>query len=459
MARALSGLVPAARPKEVTARLAELEGILSQVRLEEIFARRELAPPVPEEDPWKDVARWLWARLATWALDATEQAVGPEAVAALPEEEKGRLLYSYLFSPNPDPFDQRLRFLLSLRIHAGLLRGDMPALKRLLDQWRKERADSPLLPLRQEEHLTVLSAAHYQAVREALYKKGFERVEGVPWPTAPLEKPNARGQAQLRPVVADARPLMPPEEVERWAQIMWRQREDLSDLDADVLDALSAIWLAQARTPQDEAVAEVDDLLALRGIQPKQGGQGRRGGYEPEQRASILQALSHIQNLWINMTQVEVYPEEEPGKRRRKPSRQAIQSRAFVITDRMGQLRLDGYMDVERFIFRPGKVFAHFLFGPGRQTALLSAKALEYDPYRQLREKRLTRFFSHQWRCRAHTGNYAQPFRVATLLEAAAERIGISPQLLNMIERGKRGKRLSPETEKRIEKWLTQETP
>jgi hypothetical protein len=40
-------------------------------------------------------------------------------------------------------------------------------------------------------------------------------------------------------------------------------------------------------------------------------------------------------------------------------------------------------MDVERFIFRPGKVFAHFLFGPGRQTALLSAKALHYDPYRQ----------------------------------------------------------------------------
>ena len=42
---------------------------------------------------------------------------------------------------------------------------------------------------------------------------------------------------------------MPPEEVEAWAQRMWRQREELSDLDADALDILSALWLYQARTP------------------------------------------------------------------------------------------------------------------------------------------------------------------------------------------------------------------
>jgi len=63
-------------------------------------------------------------------------------------------------------------------------------------------------------------------------------------------------------------------------------------------------------------------------------------------------------------------------------------------------------------------VFAHFLAGPGRQTALLSAKALQYDPYRQTWEKRLTRYLSWQWRCEAHTGNYLQPFAVATLLTA-----------------------------------------
>ena len=32
----------------------------------------------------------------------------------------------------------------------------------------------------------------------------------------------------------------------RWAQRMWEQRKELSDLDADVLDALCGLWLTQA---------------------------------------------------------------------------------------------------------------------------------------------------------------------------------------------------------------------
>jgi DNA-binding XRE family transcriptional regulator len=134
----------------------------------------------------------------------------------------------------------------------------------------------------------------------------------------------------------------------------------------------------------------------------------------------MLQSLSHIQNLWLTMATLETYDGDaaRPGTRRRKPTTRAIQSRAFVITDLLGQLRLDGFVDVEKFIFRPGEVFAHFLAGPGRQTALLSAKALAYDPYRQTWEKRLTRYLSWQWRCEARTGDYLQPFAVTTLLTA-----------------------------------------
>jgi len=61
---------------------------------------------------------------------------------------------------------------------------------------------------------------------------------------------------------------------------MWRQRAELSDLDADALDALSTLWLGQARTPKDDAIAHVDDLLNLRGLKARRNGQGRRGGYE-----------------------------------------------------------------------------------------------------------------------------------------------------------------------------------
>jgi len=279
---------------------------------------------------------------------------------------------------------------------------------------------APAQPLPFADYLHVLSAAHYQAVREVLAQGAFAAVEGLPWPTARLEKGRARGHAQLRPVVTDVQPFLPPEEMERWTQLMWRQRGELADLDADTLDALSAIWLYQATDPHAAAVADVDDLLSMRGLTRHRGGQGRRGGYMAHQRTQMLQSLSHIQSLWLTMATLETYDGDatRPGTRRRKPITRAIQSRAFVITDLLGQLRLDGFVDVEKFIFRPGEVFAHFLAGPGRQTALLSAKALAYDPYRQTWEKRLTRYLSWQWRCEARTGDYLQPFAVTTLLTA-----------------------------------------
>jgi DNA-binding transcriptional regulator YiaG len=283
-----------------------------------------------------------------------------------------------------------------------------------------------------ELNLTVLGSLLYQAVREALSKNTFQSLEGSPWPTARLEKGNSRGQAQLRPAILDNQPLLAPQEIENWSQLMWKQREELSDLDADALDLLSHIWLQQARSPSHYAVGDVDQFLAMRGLKPKQGGDGRRGGYEPEQRAEMLKALSHIQNLWLNMGQVEV---AEPKSKRKRgsqkvsqyeanlTSKQDIQSKAFIITDRIGQLNMDGYMDVRRFIFQPGHLFAHYLFGPGRQVALLSAKAIQYDPYRQKWEKRLARYLSWQWRSQAQRGDYLRPYQVASLLETIGEAV------------------------------------
>jgi len=297
--------------------------------------------------------------------------------------------------------------------------------------WRGEGVPTPqpapTLPQPFADYLHVLSAAHYQAVREVLAQGAFAAVDGMPWPTARLEKGRARGHAQLRPVMTDVQPYLPPEEVERWTQLMWRQRGELADLDADTLDALSAIWLYQAKDPNAAAVADVDDLLRLRGLARHRGGAGRRGGYRDHQRTAMLQSLVHIQNLWLTMSALETYDSDarRPGTRQRKPTTRVIQSRAFVITDLLGQLRLDGFVDVEKFLFRPGEVFAHFLSGPGRQTALLSAKALAYDPYRQTWEKRLTRYLSWQWRCEAHAGDYLQPFAVTTLLTAVGHPVNL----------------------------------
>jgi DNA-binding XRE family transcriptional regulator len=298
-----------------------------------------------------------------------------------------------------------------------------------------EQEDSPGYGERDPDApLTSMSHATYHELRSKLVKsKNFQASPDNPWPTLFLTKGGAVGNAQLRPPVIENQPLMPPEEVERWVQIMWKQREELSDLDADALDLLCHTWLQQARRPDSSALAIVDQFLLMRGLKPKQSGQGRRGGFEPEQRRDMLRALSHIQSLWLNMGSVEVYEEETEAteestsnskkNRRRRAVKKDIESRAFVVTDRMGQLNMDGYMDVERFIFQPGKLFAQFLFGPGRQTALLSAKAVEYDPYRQRWEKRLARYFSWQWRIQSKHGSYTRPYRVATILEAVEEEI------------------------------------
>lgn len=396
----------------------------------------------------------LWKHVIAWAFEDMEKDLGAKTVQAMPEDEFDAKLNEYIFKkqdfasvagvligyyaqdlarlylealdPDGIPLENLRRFL-DIALKADKEDADgLPLIDLQLFDAKAETAEkadtSSLADLLQNRNLNVFSSPDYHALREALARKDlFREVEGVPWPTAFLDKGGVRGRAQLRPAAVENQPLMSPEEVDAWAKMMWQQREELSDLDADVLDALSAIWLAQARSVNDDAIADVDELLAMRGVQPKKSGQGRRGGYRPEQRAQMLQALSHIQNIWLDMAEVDVYEDTGKGKKRR--TKQAIQSRPFVITDRMGQIRLDGYMDVQKFIFRPGKVFARFLMREGRQTALLSAKALHFDPYRQKWEKRLTRYLSWQWRTQAYNGQYMRPYRVATLLEQVGEAI------------------------------------
>ena len=51
------------------------------------------------------------------------------------------------------------------------------------------------------------------------------------------------------------------------------------------------------------------------------------------------------------MHEVEVF-DVPHGKRKGKRRTETIESRPMVITDRAGQLRLDGYLEVDRFIFQ-----------------------------------------------------------------------------------------------------------
>jgi DNA-binding XRE family transcriptional regulator len=352
-----------------------------------------------------NLSRWLAAGITAW--DSGEAQLTADALA--------RRILRLVSSHGSEPLNTILGHLSS----TARVKDDLELLL-----GRRRTTDANLSGMTAPDGmLVVLSSENFQSLREALYKNSFRQVEGSPWPTATLDRQGSKSFAELRPAAMDLEPLLAPRTIEAWAATMWKQQSELSDLDADALDALCALYLNQAREADDTAVADVDEILAMRGLKPKRGGQGRRGGYEPEQRAEMLKALSHIQNIWINIAEVMVYEGAGKGRQAKRPVTKSLQSRPFIITDRMGQIRLDGYLEVERFIFRPGKAFAAFLFGSGRETGILFQKALQYDPFRRKWEKRLTRYISWHWRGASLNGDFAQTYQVQQLLDAVGERI------------------------------------
>ncbi len=362
---------------------------------------------IAEPGFFSKLARWVAVNVCFWLWEGdTLDSVDGESVGALVRvyAESSAQVLADMLSPPQKPVE-------SLKDILGIGRN----------------AEGPILPGELPQGMMpMLSAIEVQSLREALYKNAFRAVEGSVWPTAPLGRVASRHFAQMRPAAADDPCPLPAEQVAAWARTMWRQQRDLSDRDADALDALCAIYMAQARNPNDAAVAELDQLLALRGLKPKRGGAGRRGGYEPEQREDMLKALAHLQNIWITIAQVESGREGARGRQAKDAGTKTLQSRLFVITDRTGELRQDGSVDVERFVFRPGRAFAacmfgEGMFGEGRQTALLFQKALQYDPYRRRWEKRLTRYLCWQWRALAADAGAGQSCAVQALLDSVGE--------------------------------------
>jgi len=280
------------------------------------------------------------------------------------------------------------------------------------------RSDFPEPIPTADELISTNSAAVYHKLRSSMHPDAFQRYDGNAFPLALVDERDAKGAIEMKPPHIDGLAVLPPDEMEALANEMFRQKSELSELEADILDALCHLWMQQAQHPQARAIIDVDALLALRGLKQKKGGSGRRGGYMPEQRREMLQALARIQNLWLRIDELTTYAENgSTSKKHRRETRRGVTGPAFILTGAGGQVQLDGGLDIDRVSVTPGDVLALYLWGPGRQTALLSAKALQYDPYRQAPEKALTRYLSYLWRVRATRGTYREPLRVATLLE------------------------------------------
>lgn len=266
--------------------------------------------------------------------------------------------------------------------------------------------------LLKKDFLPVSSSASYQAMREAVALKKFNKDVESPYPTAYVEKSSIKGKIQLTPLQTEA---VYGEKLKELEASMWRKREQLSDLHVDVIDAMCATWIVQATSDESRAVITADDVLKLRGLKPHLGGSGRRGGYTKEQRDEISEAIQDLENIWFEIT--------EKVKRGKTSKTDFIQSRAIAVTDRGGQMRIDGTLDVMWFVFRPGSIFARYLLTEGRQSALLAAQALRYNVRTEAVEKRLVRYLSWQWRIRSKSASYLQPYEANTLIKEAGIKV------------------------------------
>lgn len=265
-------------------------------------------------------------------------------------------------------------------------------------------------------HISIPSSLPYYGTIQAISNNTqFKRTDESPWPTARIQHGEAVSIIELKPDTP--RHLLSAEVEQALTKHMWAQCESLSDDTADVLDAVMCMMLSSAKTPDDRVLIHVDHVLKLRGLTEKLSGSGRRGGFMPEQRTGVIDSLFAISNIWMTY-EGPVYQSKS-----KKPIQDAISSRLLVVTDLKGQKRIDGQYDWQETVCQLGYAFGRYLWTDGRQTALLSAKALNYHPGNQIPEKRLTRYFAWQWKIRARQGNYQQPFKVRTLLEVTGIKI------------------------------------
>ncbi len=368
-----------------------------------------------DEKAWEKFNDWFKKYLSHYVIDEMIQVFEYEHLRTINQKELNQLFFQKMnknFSENDRFMNEFTRLVNSyiekwiseVIITSDVEKGSIAYIADLLGMSGQTEKQQQFESLVKNRNLLVMSNVIYQSIIETLSNQVFKRYDEYQWPKAKIVNNLLKGTVQLK---LDEESRL----TSTWLSQIWQQVEILSELDVDIFDALCHIYLAKSTMIQDGIEIQFDDLLNLRGLKPKLGGSGRRGGYETKQRQQVLKALSILQDLWIEMEDVVVY---EKGKRMKK----SMKGRALHFKDLKGnEYRFNDAEIPERFVFTMGKVFEPFLSGSGRQVKLLPKQAIEYNPYQRKWEKKLIRYLSWRWRTQARKGSYLQPHKISTLLE------------------------------------------
>lgn len=381
-----------------------------------------------QDTAWEEFCSWFQMYLTEWILDEMMKAIGSELMEQMSNKELNDLFYEQMtknLSSN-ELFITKYTNIVSNYMNEwinniinsmNLTHSSIEEIESLLqiskptNQETLTQSENLVFSLGVGQHLHVMNNAPYQYVREALYKKNFQILNASPWPTVPLYKGNLEGIIQIRPF-QNADCSIPTQLMIEKAH---QQTQSLTDLDVDMFDALCSIFLSKARYTEDLIEIQLNDLLLIRGLKPKLGGEGRRGGFEQKQKDKVLQSLTKIQSLWLELNKATIY---EKGK----PVQTQLHGRTFLFVDHnRKEYDISLLNDPKTITFTVDKIFTKYLYGSGRQIALLPIQALRYNPYSQTWEKRIARYFSWRWRTQARKGEFLQPNKIRTLLEAIGE--------------------------------------
>jgi DNA-binding XRE family transcriptional regulator len=242
------------------------------------------------------------------------------------------------------------------------------------------------------------------------------------WPVVRLEGDHVSAEVVFSPQAQSPQGILPEDQVEQYRKRMWYLVQSMDDLTADCWDALVSQWVAEARSPDGKVWISVDQILRYRGLASHQTGR-TRGGYTAEQRAAVTEALLRIISMRLQGFTIDVLEEQDDGQGRRLvPVRRQIGGPALEVGLDLTQTDFLGHTEIKALLVRPGEMFARYYMGAGRSVALLSQKALTYQPYREVWEKRLTRYFAYSWD-RRHDGVARQQHTIAELLEATQQTV------------------------------------
>ena len=240
-------------------------------------------------------------------------------------------------------------------------------------------------PVPPENFIMVPSTRLAHQLRMALATRAFTVPREDLWPQTSLQDDRAvQVFALLQPHESQKKKVFSDQEEAQWQEHMLELADSMTDLTVDVFDILCDALLKNGDASGIDALP-VEEILLRRRLIKHKGGTGRRGGYNQKQRQAIDQQREILNNLYL----IRHCLKQDKGNA--------------------------GSGSQSSFLWSA----CNDLFGmrnQSRQTALLSQQALQYNPYRQAWEKRLTRYLAWLWRIRKDAKKCEEPIAVEALL-------------------------------------------